>query len=48
VTGPGGLREQSLQRFLLRPEAERVRLIQQAQEYAKRLPLKPVNLDFEQ
>lgn len=48
VTGPGGLREQSLQRFLLRPEAERLRLIQQARENAKRLPLKPINMDFEQ
>lgn len=48
VTRQSGYRERKRQQFLLRTESDRARILQQIQETAKRLPLKPVNLDFEQ
>jgi hypothetical protein len=48
ATGQSGYRDRNRQEFLFRPEADRARIRQQVQENAKRLPLKPVNLDFEQ
>jgi WD40 repeat protein/predicted Ser/Thr protein kinase len=48
ATGQSGYRDRNRQEFLFRPEADRARIRQQVEENAKRLPLKPVNLDFEQ
>jgi hypothetical protein len=47
VTGNPGQRERYLQEFMKKPEAERKQLESRARESAKKLPLKPVNLDFE-
>ncbi|MFN0124399.1 MAG: protein kinase domain-containing protein, partial [Blastocatellia bacterium] len=48
ATGESVSRERNRQEFVRRPEAEQARIRQQVEENAKRLPLKPVNLDFEQ
>lgn len=48
VTSINGYREQMQKEFLNKPEEERARLEQRNRENAKKLPLKPVNLDFEQ
>lgn len=48
VNGINGYREQMRKEFLKKPEEERAHLERGYRETAKKLPLKPVNPDFEQ